>query len=96
MRRDRCSTRSTAPFREKDLDETAAAYLLEACREVGSGRPVRLVVHLPASEAESEHARTLPEAVHHYFAYRERQMRADLIGLLRYGVIYTRQFRPPD
>jgi hypothetical protein len=80
-------TLDPSPFHEKDLDETAAAYLLEACREASSRRRLRLVVHLPASEAESDHARTLPEAVHHYFSYRERQLRTDLIRLLRYGAV---------
>lgn len=81
------NTLDPAPFHEKDLDETAAAYLLEASQEAGSRRPLRLLVHLPTSEAESDHGRTLPEAVHHYFAYRERQMRTDLIRLLRYGAV---------
>ena len=78
-------TLDPAPFHEKDLDENAAAYLQEACDEVGSRRPLRLVVHLPASEAQTETARTLPQAVNNYFAYRERQLRKDLLKLLRYG-----------
>lgn len=80
-------TLDPAPFREKDLDENAAAYLLEACEEAGSRRPLRLIVHLPAAESASDNARTLPDAVHHYFAYRERQLRTDLIRLLRYGLV---------
>lgn len=79
-------TLDPAPFHEKDLDENAAAYLLEACDEAGS-RPLRLIVHLPALEAQSESARTLPRAVNNYFAYRERQLRKDLLKLLRYGAV---------
>jgi hypothetical protein len=78
-------TLDPAPFREKDLDEGAERYLLEACREAGTRRPLRLVVHLPEPEAHSEAARTLPDAIHNYFSYRERQLRADIIRLLRYG-----------
>jgi len=44
-------------------------------------------VHLPNSEVESEAARTLPDAVQNYFAYRERQLRADTLRLLRYGAV---------
>jgi hypothetical protein len=80
-------TLDPAPFREKDLDETAEQYLLEACREAGTRRPLRLVVHLPQSEAESAAARTLADAIHNYFAYRERQLRADILRLLRYGAV---------
>jgi hypothetical protein len=78
-------TLDPAPFREKDLDEAAEQYLLEACREAGTRRPLRLVVHLPAMEAECEAARTLPDAVHNYFAYRAHQLRADTLRLLHYG-----------
>jgi hypothetical protein len=80
-------TLDPAPFREKDLDEAAEQYLLEACREAGTRRPLRLVVYLPRPEAQSEAALTLAEAVHNYFAYRERQLRTDILGLLRYGVV---------
>ena len=41
-------TLDPAPFREKDLDEGAEDYLIEACREAGSRRPLRLIVCLPA------------------------------------------------
>lgn len=80
-------TLDPAPFHEKDLDENAAAYLLEACDEAGSRRPLRLIVHLPASDLEHESARTLAQSVNNYFAYRERQLRKDLLKLLRYGAI---------
>jgi hypothetical protein len=80
-------TLDPAPFREKDLDEGAEAYLVEACREAGSRAKLRLVVMLPAAEAASEAARTLPEAVHNYFSYRERQATKDLMRLLRSGAV---------
>jgi hypothetical protein len=78
-------TLDPAPFREKDLDEGAEDYLIEACREAGSRRPLRLIVYLPAAEVESDAAHSLPDAVHNYFAYREHQARADMLRLLRYG-----------
>ena len=80
-------TLDPAPFREKDLDEAAERYLVEACEEAGARRPLRLIVHLPAAEAATENARTLPEAVHNYFAYRARQLRKDLVRLLRHGAV---------
>jgi hypothetical protein len=80
-------TLDPAPFREKDLDEVAEQYLLEACREAGAHRRLRIVVYLPQSEAESEAARTLSDSVHHYFAYRERQLHVDILRLLRYGAV---------
>jgi len=79
-------TLDPAPFQEKDLDENAASYLVEACGEAGN-RPLRLVIHLPMSETQNESARTIPQAVNNYFAYRAQQLRKDLVKLLRYGAI---------
>jgi len=80
-------TLDPAPFREKDLDEGAEKYLIEACREAGTRRPSRLIVHLPAAEAASDAAQSLQEAVHNYFEYRQHQARTDIMRLLRYGVV---------
>ncbi len=80
-------TLDPAPFHEKDLDSAAEEYLVEACREAGTARPVRLIVYLPPSEAQSEAAHTLGDAVHHYFQYRAHQLRADVLRLLHYGAI---------
>jgi hypothetical protein len=80
-------TLDPAPFHEKDLDENAEAYLVQACDEAGRRRQLRLVVHLPVSEAQSDSAQTLPDAIHNYFAYRERQLGKDLVKLLRYGAV---------
>jgi len=76
-----------APFREKDLDPAAEEYIAEAVREIGPRQPCRLLVHLPAAECAQEDARTLPEAVRHYFQYRAHQTRIELRQLLRRGAI---------
>lgn len=76
-----------APFREKDLDPAAEAYIEDAVREIGPRQPCKLIVHLPAAERESEDARTLPEAFGHYFEYRARQAQVELRRLLGRGVV---------
>jgi len=80
-------TLDPAPFHEKDLDAAAEEYLVEACREAGTRRPVRLIVYLPKMEAESEAARILVDSVHHYFDYRASQLRSDIVRLVHYGVV---------
>ena len=80
-------TLDPAPFHEKDLDAAAEEYLIEACREAGARLPVRLIVYLPKSEADSEAARTLGDSVHHYFDYRANQLRSDIVKLVHYGVV---------
>lgn len=71
-----------APFREKDLDPAAEAYIEDAVREIGPGRPVRLVIHLPGSERDAADALELSQAVAHYFEYRARQTGTELARLL--------------
>ena len=75
-----------APFHEKDLDPAAEAYIEDAVREIGPRQPCKLVVHLPPSERDSEDARTLPEALAHYFEYRARQTQVELRRLLGRGL----------
>lgn len=72
-----------APFREKDLDPAAELYIEDAVREIGTDKPTRLVVYLPAGERQGEEARTLPEALANYFRYRGGQTRVELARLLR-------------
>ena len=76
-----------APFLEKDLDPAAAAYIEDAVREIGPRQKCRLVLHLPEAECRSEDARTLPEALAHYFEYRARQSRVELRRLLSRGLV---------
>jgi hypothetical protein len=73
-----------APFREKDLDPAAETYIDEAVREIGPDKATRQLVHLPAAEGSDE-ARTMPEAVSHYFSYRAAQTRIELRRLLKRG-----------
>lgn len=75
-----------APFREKDLDPAAEAYVDEAVREIGLGKATKLLIHLPAAEAASDETRTLAEAVSHYFDYRAQQARVELRRLLKRGL----------
>jgi hypothetical protein len=38
-----------SPFAERDLDDDAEEYIVGWAREVDTGAPFRIVVHLPAS-----------------------------------------------
>jgi hypothetical protein len=72
-----------APFREKDLDPAAETYIDDAMREIGTRQTVKLLVYLPEAACSTEEARTLPDAVAHYFSYRAAQTRVELHRLLR-------------
>lgn len=75
-----------APFREKDLDPAAEAYIVDAFREIGFDRLKCLVVHLPEREATSPDALALPLAVSNYFAYRGIQVSVERRRLLQRGL----------
>jgi hypothetical protein len=74
-----------SPFTERDLDDDAEAYLIGWAREVDTQGPFRIVVHLPAVEAEKARQRDLGTAIGHYFAYRAGMLERDLSDLLRVG-----------
>ncbi len=59
-----------APFHEKDLDNDAEAYIVEAVEELHVNTPMQLCIYLPPEELNTEQAQDLPEAIHHYFGYR--------------------------
>jgi hypothetical protein len=80
-------TLDPAPFRERDLDAQAESYLLEAARELHLRRDARLVIHLPAAVIGSDEARSIPEAVRHYFEYRATESRHGLRRLLGNGAL---------
>lgn len=76
-----------APFRDKDLDPAAEAYIEDAVREIGSKQRARLLIHLPEQERSSEAARSLPESISNYFSYRAQQTRVELGRLLRLAAV---------
>ena len=74
-----------SPFTERDLDDDAEDYIVGWAREVDRGVPFRIVVHLPASEAEKARERGLEFAIGNYFAYRVGMLERDLSDLFRVG-----------
>ncbi|MBX3499891.1 MAG: hypothetical protein KF889_10640 [Alphaproteobacteria bacterium] len=67
-----------APFLARDLDRDAEEWIVGALTELPEDRRPRLVIHLPAAEAESKQARSLTDAIHNYFAYRASVAARDL------------------
>jgi hypothetical protein len=76
-----------APFRERDLDPQAVAYILDWGRETAAGRPLGICVSLAREPATSEHAAMLRDAVHAYFRQRAKATRLQLRRLFRVGRI---------
>jgi hypothetical protein len=76
-----------APFRERDLDPNAEAYIFEWARDTRSGPPYALVVHLGGGETTPANRDLLHDAVHEHFRQRAASTRMRLRQLFRTGRI---------
>jgi hypothetical protein len=75
-----------APFRERDLDPNAEAFIVESAKEMGDQeRPFALVVYLDREAVTAEAAAAVKDAVHEYFANRARATRLSLRELFGRG-----------
>lgn len=72
-----------APFREKDLDPDAEAYIVESVREFPLDQAMKLVIHLPWAELPKDV--DLAAAIHHHFALRQNAWRRELSHQLHQG-----------
>ena len=76
-----------APFRERDLDPAAVAYILDWGRETRAGQPLGLVVRLSREAPTAESCSQLGDAFHAYFRQRAVSTRRQLRHLFRVGRI---------
>lgn len=80
-------TLDPTPFRERDLDREADEFIVSWARELPRNHAIRLLVHVPASEAASEESRQLEQTLHRYFAYRAEMTTLEMKELFRIGRI---------
>jgi hypothetical protein len=73
------------PFLQKDLDRDAEDYIVNWARELPRRQPIKILVHLPAAEAETKGAQELGTSIARFFAYRAERSRLDLKELFRVG-----------
>ncbi|MDX9750361.1 MAG: hypothetical protein RBT71_04695 [Flavobacteriales bacterium] len=73
-----------SPFREKDLNAEAEAFIVASAREFPPEAPLLLRIHLQEAPAPGE-AEVVTQAVHNYFAYRARIAQLDFRRLMREG-----------
>lgn len=73
-----------SPFRERDLDTEAAAWLIDAIRELHGHRHVKILVHLPG-DVDDNIRTAIAGAIGNYFRYRELAARFALRQMLRLG-----------
>jgi hypothetical protein len=73
------------PFHKKDLDRDAEEFIVGWARELPARQPIRIVIYLPAAEAEKPEAKIIPGAVTGYFSSRSVASGRDLKDLFRIG-----------
>jgi hypothetical protein len=73
------------PFRERDLDKDAEEYLVSWARELPATAAIKIVVHLPAAEIQTEKTKELEVALTRYFGYRADTVSRELRELFRIG-----------
>jgi hypothetical protein len=73
------------PFHERHLDKDAEEFIVSWARELPQNQPIKIVVHLPSSEAPKPEARDLPHVLKRYFTYRAQVVSHDLNEHFRIG-----------
>jgi hypothetical protein len=76
-----------APFRERDLDITAAAYIVDWARETAAGPALSLAVEVEGRLTSAEETRLLQSAVGDFFRRRAAAKRREVRQLFRIGRI---------
>ncbi len=76
-----------SPFRERDLDPRAEAFIVEWARDLPRDAPLALLVHLHRAAGRADEATRLGEAIHQYFKARAAGSRRSLRELFRRGRI---------
>lgn len=73
------------PFRERDLDPKAEAFIAEWAREIPSEKPLGLLVHVDSHVDASDHITVVQDAVRDYFGARAESTRRRLRQLFKLG-----------
>ena len=74
-----------APFRQRDLDPNAEAYIVDWAEEAPSGQSLAMVLHLGSGPTTEADAAIVRESVHEYFQRRATATRRKLRQLFRVG-----------
>lgn len=74
-----------SPFLERDLDDDAVDYIVNAALEHSLRAPVALIIHIADPEQFTVDSKTVVEAVHNHFAYSAELAQKKIRRILRQG-----------
>ncbi len=69
--------RDPAPFREKDLDEDAAKYIITSLRELPDDQPAQIKIYITQARGVSENDSSIKEAIRKFFEYESDMKRLE-------------------
>lgn len=78
-------SRDPAPFRERDLDESLAHYLIMSGEEIPIRSPIKVVMSCSKVTLEETIRQDVIAGLHNYFDHEGRKLRNDLVNLFRQG-----------
>jgi hypothetical protein len=73
------------PFRDRDLDRDAEAYIVDWARELPRENSIRIVIHMPEAQTRSHPASETAGAMARFFAHRREAVSSELRELFRVG-----------
>ena len=76
-----------SPFRERDLDPRAEAFIVDWSKDCPAAARLALVVHLERAPGKADEAHELRDAIHEFFRQRAAGVRRQLRELFRRGRI---------
>lgn len=79
------NTIDPSPFHEKDLDDAAERYLVEAVEDFAEDSVLKLVIYLPDEYRSAAVRAQFVAALEHFFAWRVQETRRQLRDLLADG-----------
>ncbi|MCF7979880.1 MAG: hypothetical protein K9L82_18100 [Chromatiaceae bacterium] len=77
-----------SPFRERDLDPDATAFIVDWARELNRRVPIEIHLNVKDSGPERDAPEDVSAAIHCYFEHRAEVAERELRELFRFGRIY--------
>ncbi len=74
-----------APFREKELDNEAETYIVDAVKDFPPKTRFKIVIYLPDAAVDTKDALDIPEAIRAHFAYKALMQRRKFRERYVYG-----------
>lgn len=79
--------RDPAPFRDRDLDDDAAEYIVAALQEVHWKGPIKLSIQFTNESPQSVHASSIESAIHTYFDFHSELLKIEIRENLKQGQV---------